>query len=493
MVNDSVSIKIEFWKYVIINLVISALNVLFYTDSTISAVIAAIEILILFIQLLRGNMTRYLSYYMIFMCHCIEFSQFVEEDYIYNLKNFRLFGINFGAWLLLPVIVYALMHPIKVDYLKKNHKVFLKYSNQILLMNFIAMIVGAVLIGVDDNEIQSIGNIGLKYIQVIFSLFFFPLVAILAYYVINGYEERSRYLLPIVFQSLMWGVTFQFIISLIFGKFGVYGGVPILASSIMYFILPFALLIGINKKQCLYPVLHFVVIIIGIFLTLLFNANGKIVLFMVVIAFIWGAYLMKEKNVKSKVILIFSSILLILVIPPLIIILSENILFKSKYEQVLSLICFWEDMWLEEMSQSPRIRIGEFISMCIEYFHKPWLIITGKGYMGSIKDWSSIFIDSNYSRGAFSPDEWAIGAFYNMHEITTIFLIYGLFGLFFVINLIKLTIKNFTSNIWLILGCTWFVLLYGYSFTLAVFGIMVLMYGLSEVDNPTILLDRDSD
>lgn len=479
---NSVSIRKEFWKYVFLSFIIAAINVMFYNNQFISMFVAFLEILFLTVQLIRGGICRYLTCYIIFMCHCIEFSQFVNETYIYNLKNFRLLGINFGVWLLIPVLVYVIMRPLRFGHLKVEYPIFFKFSKGMLLLNFIAAFIGIILVGVNDNGIQAIGNVEEQYVRVVFSMLFLPLVAILSFYYINTYEEKRRYLFLITFQALIWGCSFQFLISYLFGIYGNYGSVRILASSIMYFILPFSLLIAMNKNYCFYPKTHMIITTIGLTFNLLFNSNGKTILFFGVVAIIWLLYLMKKRTIQSKLIVAILLFAIVFVTPALLVILSENILFKSKFQQAMSLVSFWNSGWLDIMANSPRIRVGEFLNTCIEYLNKPWLMITGKGYLGSIRDYTNMFGNFYISQGAFSSKEWMVGSFFNLHEITSIFLIYGIPGVVYAFRLLKMSLQNYSKNIWLLIGMIWFILLYGYSFTLTIFGVFVYMYGLTLTD-----------
>ena len=140
------------------------------------------------------------------------------------------------------------------------------------------------------------------------------------------------------------------------------------------------------------------------------------------------------------------------------------------------MLAFWRQDWLQSMPTSPQIRIYEFLSVFEEYHNKPWLILFGKGYLGSFVDYFGYFysLPESVRLGAFSEIQWANGTFFRVHEtLCRLWLANGLVGVFGFIYISISCLKK--PNMWSFMGLIWFVFYMDTTITLSCIGICALV------------------
>ena len=473
--------KKDFWQYVTIASSLAILNVVFCTNSTIGLLITIIEVLVLLLFAVQRNITSYMCFYIMSICNCMEFSQFVGTENFYNMKSIRIAGVNIGAWMLLVLIIISSIRPIKIGMLKGKQPALYSFGRGLIIINVTAALVGLLIISINDNNIQNITGYFREYLGGIYSQLFIPLAFLLGFFYVLTYEDGIDKLYLAV-QATLIASSVQLIFSSLFGYAGTYGGVTTLMASTVYFVLPLVLVV-LKDRTILYPKFTGIIIITGILLSLRYNTNGKLLISLGIVIFIIIFRLVKDKSLSTKITALLLTALAIVLIPAGINYLLDNsILFKTKYTQALNIISFGSG-WLDNLAISPRARIEEIADVLIEYAHKPWLAITGKGYLGSIKDHTGFFSRINVNRGFFSNAEWEQGVYFNLHEISSSLIIFGIFGIAYSVKLIRYTMHQAKNNAWILIGMYWFILLYGYSFTLSVLGVAVLFLGFVDNNN----------
>ena len=464
--------------YCVVAIASAAVNVLFCSNRIVGIAVVFVELAMLLYQLLKKRIYRYTALSVIFISNCMEFSYFVGQENFYNMKSMRIFGINIGAWVLIVLSLFCCLKPIKVGIIKREQNGLYRFGTNLIKLNIIAAIVGFILIIFNDNNIAGVGNVISGYIACVYSSLFIPIVEFLAVFYIWGYEKEHIQDLYLALQATALANSSQIIISFLFGKFGFYGGVSTLLVSTVYFVLPLVVLLMFDQRMQLKKT-TLVVTMIGISLSLVFNTHGKLVLTIVFVAVIVIIRLLKGKRLWLKLLAVLIIVLGFIFVPIMInTLISNSVLFRSKYAQVLTLFQWGNDGWIQNLSDSPRARVEELKNVCLEFVYSPWLVFTGKGYMGSIRDHTGYFSSLTSNSGLFSTAEWNNGTYYNLHEITSSLLLYGFLGVAYSISLIKYGIKNYKTNAWTIVGIYWFILLYGYSFTLSCFGAMAFFVGL---------------
>ena len=469
-----------FLKYLFISGIVASFNVIFLFNRNVSILLILFELFILLYLLLKNHLPHFLSLYVIFISNCIELSIFAGDELFYNIKNVRFLGINLGIWILFPAIINAFIRHIDYSELKKKQFKFFFFAKFFLLINLIAALTGLVLILINDNNINHIGDIIPIFIGSVYAMLFLPLAMIILMSIIFMFFPNKLHYISLSLEAALWGTVIQTIVSYFGGIYGYYGGLPTLMQTNLSFIMPLMLLLSLDKSgDIAFPKINLFLAIVGNVLTCFYNANGKIIILLGIVFIIFSFSLMKYGTPIFKVFLMslffgFATLITI----GLNYLVENNLLFQIKFEQAKGLLNIFDVNWLINMPGSPKVRVAEIINIGIEFINKPWLIITGKGYVGSIKDYVQMF--TSYE-GSFSFEEWSAGVFYNLHEIATQLLMFGCLGIWYSIRLIKETVKSYQQNIWLLFGCCWFLLLYGYSFTISCFCSIALFYGLKNV------------
>ena len=470
-----------FLTYFSVAAIVASLNVIFCTNRVVGTVIVITETIVLLFMALKRKIHIFISLCVVFISNCMEFSSFVGNDTFYNIKSIRIGGMNIGAWMLVILAFVCCLKPIKIGKVKIEQDGLYKYGIGLIKMNAVAAIVGLILIAVNDNNISGIRNTGSEFIACIYSSLLIPATMLLGVVYVITYEKEYVDHLYLVLQATLLANAIQLIVSFAFKIYGYYGGVYTLLSSTLYFVLPLSLLI-VNNERFIFKKTTIIVSLIGIILSLAFNASGKLVLTVGLSILFIVFKLLKGKKSIYKVLAIVFVITSIIFIPIVVNYLLQNsVLFKSKYTQALSLFQFNEGNWLNNLSESPRSRVEEFRDVFIEFANKPWLVLTGKGYLGSIVDHTGYFSTLTSNKGLFSDEEWRNGTYYNLHELVVNILMFGIMGVVYSISLLRYSLKNISKNTLLIMGIYWFFLLYGYSFTLSCYGVLAFYIGLLHI------------
>lgn len=479
MKREALEKKRRFLRYLCIAIIVSLGNLFFYSYKVPSYLLVVCEALILLFCLCKKRTVDYVTYYLIFVCLGFEFADFLEYSEFYSLKNIRLLGINLGVWFLIPLFIYLLIYPIPIGRIKCKYSAFYFGGKYILLMNGVAAVVGVLLIAFNDNNIRSMDGwlkayIGTAYTQVYLLVAFF-----LIFIIMIQTNEREINNISLSLQAVLWACVVQMVVAVVFGLYGTYGGTDILVSSMISFMVPWTIILSFDAG-IVFPKINFIFGVIGIYCCLRYGANGKSIISAALALVVIYIYLIRKK--KYCGIALIGGVLVVLALPSAISLLKTNILFSSKLDQVIGLVSFWKDDWLKTMPPSPQMRVTELLNVFMEYLKKPHLFIFGKGYLGTIKDYINMFGTSQTNTGSFSLSEWENGTFYALHEGANYLLMYGLCGVGYIGFLIK-TVKNKgLLNPWNVIGIYWFCLLYGYSYTLGVFGTILFYYMLVSTD-----------
>lgn len=482
----------KFMEYLVVACIVSAANVLFGSNYMLSLMVVVLEIVWLILLFVQGKIADYLCYFMFFMCNCMEYAAFTGNETIYCFKNFRIAGINIGIFMLLPVFFWGLGYYRQLLIIRRG-SIASKFCYGLLGINAIAMLIGVILILLNDNNINSLGNIAYQFIQEAYSMVYMPLAMMIGIAVLSRKKGGALTKINLGLQATLWANVFQMIVSLVSGIGGTYGYLTTMQVSILNFLIPFMILMYFYKGEVMYPKMTLIIGFIGSILALMYNANGKLIIMFVICLIVYWYFSIRDGAGIDKMISIVSIIVVVALAGTLVAFLSQNVLFMAKFEDAKALLNIFSADWLENLPQSPRVRVEEFRDVFIEYAKKPWLILTGKGYLGSVKDHTGYFYSHLVSADGFvSEAEWKYGIFYQLHEIVSYILIYGFMGIIFLVKYafkcIHLFLKN--HNIWVGIGIYWFVMFYGYSLTLGTFGCVALLYGLfsSEANENKIVV-----
>jgi hypothetical protein len=448
--------------------------------------VIVVELVILTYYFIKKDITKYLGYYLIFLCLSFEFDAFVGSGQFYGFKNFRILGINLGIIALLPILTLAISKNIKIRKIKREYPQLYRFSSIIVFLSVTGFMFGLFQILINDNNIHNMDYMLSDFIGISYNMTAIPLLIIMVFAYIISWEEEKLPLIEKYLMAILIGVVVSMIVSLVTGNFGVYGGVnTLLVTSVVNYI-PFMLLFPFYKKYKSKVNIKILMLfgIVGAILSLLYNATGKmIILYCLVPLGVLGILWKRKKILLLSFGLMLIPLIGILALQAIEVLSSNSVLFKSKLNQTTGLLKFWEANWIQNMPLSPRVRIIEFISIFYEYFTKPWFLIFGKGYMGTITDHIGMLTAAGFIPGSYSMNQWSNGTFYALHgTINLLFLYNGAFGLFFYLQIIKQFFVNYAKNPWILIGCFWFLLFYGYSVTITAFGITALLIGYTELE-----------
>lgn len=455
---------------------IASLNVLFCRDALVANIIIFIELAILAYYFLRGNITKYIGCYLIFLCTSLEYGAFIGTEEFYSFKNFRILGVNLGIVSLLPIFFLACFKGVKIKNIKTNYLNLYEYAYYMSFLFVSGTIFGLLQILLNDNNIQNMDNFIFNFIGQCYMMVALPLLIIISFAYILSWEPTNISSLEDYLIATLFGIVVSLIVSLLFRVEGYYGGVDTLLTSTVSIFIPFMFILPFYKN---YEFSHNINIsifaTIGTILMLKYNASGKFIIFCLMIPLIICCIVYKNRITFTG--LTFIVILFVIIVFGIPFIAENNVLFRIKYDEAMGLLRFWSEGWIQNMPGSPRFRVGEFINICYEYLAKPWYIIFGKGYMGTITDHVGIF-GAHFIPSAFSIEQWANGTFYGVHEaLNLLFLYHGIGGLIFYTYMLKYVVTNFAKNPWILIGGVWVLIFYGYSITISAFGLSALLFG----------------
>lgn len=193
---------------------------------------------------------------------------------------------------------------------------------------------------------------------------------------------------------------------------------------------------------------------------------------------------------KKKIIRSFLIILLVVMVG---VISLQNDLFGSilsyqityKLESFKRIFDFNTNMsvWFAALGNSIQARIEEVVNVFLEFIQKPWFLLLGKGFGGTVIKYWGI---SNWNvYGSTYPDiQITTGVYSSMHTgIAEIFLNSGIVGLLFYLKIAWLGIKdvlNKNRNAWCFMGI-WGILMM-YNFISVCITVAFLCYGIYLID-----------
>lgn len=459
--------------------IISIINSYFYLNKTIMHIIVIFQVLFLFFLLVKRKYTSYYCFYCGFLALSLEFPDFVGSDF-YGLKSIKIAGINIGVLLIIPLFICLLVDRKVVRKSSKIDNFFIVY----LFFIIVSLLNGILNFILNDNGIANVAGIQV-ILDSIYPYMFIFLCFVCIYLLFKKKFLDFKILEDSLF-SIIVAVAITMCFSFLSKNYGVYGGIETLQVSAISMTLPCSLVvlmyrdIDIRKR-----LIVFSAAIVITLLSLLFNANGKIVLSVGITVLFFLFVSFKTKKKLFIVLMVMLPFVIIVGLSVMSQMVETSFLLKLKVEQALSTISFWKEGWFENMSESPKFRIEEFLTILDEYTKKPWSLPFGKGFMATTRDNLGYYVSA--SATSFSDFELKTGLFMNMHEsLNNLFLVGGLFGLFFYVKYLIEIIKSSRVSFWGVLGTFWFALFFKYSITIGVFGISVFAFSLILLDKKNV-------
>lgn len=469
-------------RVVIIATVIGLLNSFYYGNIAIMGGLCALEVAVLIFFFVRRDYISYISYFMIFLCFSMESEIFVGTSQFYGFKNFRIAGLNIAAWMLMPIALMAILN-YKTIFRNAGtlHRSILR---KLIFFSLFGFIMGFFTYLSNDNGFSNMPG----SFSALFSSYYsyiLPLLELFAVSWVLVREPERLQKIKVYLFSVIPALAIVMITCLFMKNYGNRGGLPSLQISDIYFLLVSTLILvaydHFDKASKLCIIISGAIILI---LSLMYNTSGKIVIITVLIPIAMVVLMIRKRSgVKTILMVIVAVVLLILLsnfIFPLL--MKNSQLLTVKYQQARRMFSFGGGNWLENMPESPKMRITEFLNIFAEYVRKPWFSILGKGFCGTIRDNLNLF--SNLSSFAFSNWELQLGAYYTVHEsINCFFLVGGIYGIYVIISVIIQLFRNVHKSPWLLFGFMWVLLFYNYHFSIAIYGVVALIVGFVDCSN----------
>ena len=477
---DTKTYRLTTITYFLIAAVIGIANVAFIENITIAMAVVAFECFILIINILMRKYTNTYSLLLIFSGLCIESSLFAGTDTFYNMKNTRVLGINLVIWLLALIVVVMSLR--KKRFPKSVFQKMNWFIRGIAFLVITGTIMGLFNILINDNNIRNIPNYFGEYISVFYTMALFPVLFMIATLLCIMKEPENAYKIKLSILAVFLGVSVQIVFSTLTGHRIRIAGLDGIggASSLIIFYIPLAIAAFFYKDLIPKPHSYFYLIItsVGTVFALINNANGKLIILIILLPFIICT--LANKSLKLVIIPIICIVVIFVALYILPTVNSEsNYLLSKKIEEVVGIFNIFSIGWLQNMPASPRYRLLELINTLIELLNKPWCILFGKGYLGSITDHINMFVRVG---GDFSEVQWSNGVFYFLHESLNLLLLNnGVLGVYMWFKTFRFGLKNYRKSFFVLFGSIWFCLTYGYSVTITGIGMSAIIIGLYDV------------
>jgi hypothetical protein len=469
-------------KLLVITLLILIFNIYFVDSSDIMGLASMIEFLILFLAILIKGCKQFLLLLLLFTSISFDVPEFVgsSSDSLYSVSNLPFLGfLGLFGLIILAFILFLTSGNMKLKI--KNTGLFklLKFSMYIIFIGIFMSLVSSLL---NDNMIPLDSFI--FFFKNDFAKYFTISTIIILYILqINSdnhfYVELKQYL-----STILIAIVLAAPISVLSGYIGFYGDSETILMPLPFFFSTCMILFLFDKKYKKYKALLLIVSFIAIYLQFFFpnSLGGKSWLVLIfILYFLFARYVKMSFKIPFVIIITIIIILSGFSINNQGAIDPDANLLDKKLNEAMSILAFSQMNYYENISDSPKARVDEFINVVDEFKEKPLFSIFGKGFGGSVKDHNNYF--GSFQASYFSDREYINNSFVFLHEsINVIFLKFGMIGIFLFFLLIVKISKNGFSNPWLSIGFIWFIFFFGYTISLGIFGVSSLVLGLYEAN-----------
>lgn len=464
-------------KYLLIAMICGIINMLFSNNLYIEWGFVGIQIIFVVYFILKNQIDNAIGLFTIFLSMSFEYSYTVGD--FYGLKSFRIAGITIAVWIVFLFWLHSLFHSERCT--MRNYQVQ-SWKNNILYLNGIALVMGILMVLFNDNGIANNAHFFSAFaleVYTLISLITIPLLVISHY--INREEVRDNLKCAII--ACLVTTVLQQYLSLILGITGNVTGqaVPKVPSIQLYG--PFLTLFFLFPEKK-YSRSLTVIGLLGYIISFKYSqGSGQYIMLFSIPVWMIIIALKRKKYDRLTLLLgvgmIFAPIALW-------ILTNGTVAVQYKLEQALAFLNISSTDWRKSMPMSARVRVEEIIDIFCEYFEKPWLVLFGKGIMGTIKDYTGYLEESKWALGTsgFSQFEWDAKLYYSVHEtLNNLLLKNGVFGIVVLIKSLVNAIKGSKYSVYIVIGMMWFIWYLGYSTTISWFGMTCMFIGLSEMNN----------
>lgn len=459
------------------------LNVFSSTVSYVGAVLSICEVIVIGLLLLKGDIINSFIILLICISGSLEMSSFVYLNgdghtlySIYNLPVLSIFGFYFITFLIFIMSYQKYAHRCH-ESLRDNRGIR-KFLKDLPLLFITGLFTGLIAILVNDNGINAYSWSSTALITNSLRILSMMCFIATGVYLLSDSRNYSRV------ESTIVEILFSFIvvssITVILGWHGYYGRITNimlmpLASSLcpMLFVIPAFYKV---KRPILYYVSAGAFTVESMFLNSLMGSKFYMIpLFSLLI---YVVVTMRRGRFKSLILIGIGFLLVLVNSGSILNLITGTEYGQWKYNQFINVFNFSGGglvNWYNNVDASPRFRIDEFVNIALEYVHKPFYALFGKGNAGSIiHRWGTT--DWNRGNGTFADYQISSGIFLSMHEsINVLFIRHGLVGLFFFLSTVISAIKRVLKSPWAIGGIMWIFFYWGIYISWWIGAIMLVM------------------
>ncbi len=476
-------------EYVFIVMLFGFLQLFFEQNIIVGYVLSAVEVLIILFFLIKRQVAVSFSIYLILVVLSPEYYTAVSNTPLYNIRTIGFGGVTFSTLVLFIIMLYCLFRGVNFHKIKKENIAFYKFSVFMMIINIVALINGVFCLITNNNGILNLNSSISKFIGEIYTFFYVPLGIFIVFFYVWSWEKEKFSIIKLALVLCFFGCFSEMLTSLIFQIRASYGGIDsvILVPSFA-FLYPFFIIlvneISTNKAE---KIFNYICAFVGTALLITFGSNGKNLMFAFLAIFCFIYLILKKESFSKKMIALIFAILVLIIFIDLYNNSDPSSLLKNKADQLFSVFDFFNPNWLDNLPTSPRVRVEEFINLGYEYLNNPLLVFGGKGFLGTIKDYTSYFQTLNWDLTSYSLDEWTVNSFYGLHDGARSILVYGLNSIvLYIIILVYYRRNNKGRSIgFSIIGFLWLVILNGFSFSLELFGCTALFISFATISRGT--------
>ena len=464
-------------KYLLIALTCGIINMLFSNNLYIELFFVGVQVIFVVYYILKNQIDNAIGLFTIFLSMSFEYSYTVGD--FYGLKSFRFVGITIAVWIVFLFLLHSIFHSER--YIMRSYQVQ-SWKKNVLYLNGIALVMGILMAIFNDNGIVNNAHFFSAFaleVYTLISLITIPLLVISHY--VDKEEVRDKLKCAII--ACLVATILQQYLSLILGITGNVTGqaVPKVSSIQLYG--PFLMLFFLFPEKKYSRGLT-VIGLLGYIISFKYSQGSGQYLMLFSIP-VWMIIIALKRKKNDRLILLLGAGMVLAPIA-LWILTNGTVAVQYKLEQALAFLNISSKDWRMLMPMSARVRVEEIIDIFREYFEKPWLILFGKGIMGTIKDHTGYLEASKWALGTsgFSQFEWDANLYYSVHEtLNKLLLMNGVFGIVVLIKSLTNAIKGSKYSVYIVIGMMWFIWYWGYSTTISWFGMTCMFVGLSEMNN----------
>lgn len=468
--------------YAVISFFITLINSWFATNEIVCLSIGLIETAIIIYFIIKENVSNFIIWLILFTSGVIENGFFVtgdREKILYGFFNLPV--IHYYHIFLLILIVFM------VNYVRVNQNIDLKVqkiSSRLLLTFSLGLVMMLFTYFIDDNHVCEIFGLLRYTLQDVYNTFFAIFLFIIIFEELKRNNQFSNQLKETMIGYLL-GVTYTATLQILAGHYVEINDATNLISPLSFFWSPLLIALYLTEKNGnIYLLTGILAIIIQIKYSLGIPGAFWLFLLLIIVFFVFRLFIESKNKKRVKRIVFLVVIFVIMIIIGLYGTMDElflgNTYVSYKLLTLLNLFSIQNNLetWFILVGDSIGIRIETFVNIAIEFYMKPWFVLLGKGYGGSISHAWGIYDWGNIA--SFPEVMSASGVFSWFHtQLAEILINFGLVGGCFVVKVLVYLLKNIFNcrgNIWGVAGAFW-VMILPLSFHSLIIGAAFMAYG----------------